>query len=109
LSQWQRPGGRDAVRTAVRFPLKLAVHLMMEGGPVDATTMDVSANGILFTAARLPETGSLIEFTMEMPATVMGWDKDGLIHCKGRVVRHCQHGDELFAAAVIDQYFLKAT
>ncbi len=109
MSQWQRPGGKDAVRTAVRFPLQLAVHLMTKDGPIDATTRDVSANGILFTAAHLPDVGSNIEFTMDMPAAVMGWDNDGSIHCRGRVVRHCQHDGMDFAAAVIDQYFLKAS
>jgi len=38
----------------------------------------------------------------------MGWKSDVAIHCMGRVVRHQQAGQESMAAAVIDQYFLKA-
>ena len=110
LTEWQRPGARDAVRTAVRFPLKLALHLKTEDGIVEATTRDVSSNGLLFVmTSSLPRIGSNIEFTMDMPAQVMGWESDVSIHCMGRVVRHAQTGDESMAAAVIDEYFLKAS
>lgn len=109
MTQWQRPGERDAVRTAVRFPLKLALHLITEDGVIEATTKDISSNGILFVAPRLPRVGSLIEFTMDMPAAVMGSETDLAIHCTGRVVRH-QHSDtESMAAAVIDEYSLKVS
>ena len=58
--------------------------------------------------ARLPRIGSRIEFTMDMPSEVMGLDHDVSIHCKGRVVRHQQSEQESMAAAVIDEYVLKA-
>ena len=108
LTAWQKPGERDAIRTAVRFPLRLALHLKTEDGTIEATTKDVSSNGLLFVAANLPKIGSSIEFTMDMPSEVMGLDHDVFIHCKGRVVRHQQLQHELMAAAVIDEYFLKA-
>ena len=108
MTEWHQPGGRDAVRTAVRFPLKLALHLKTEDGVMEATTVDVSSNGLLFETANLPKIGSTIEFTMDMPSEVMGSPTDVSIHCTGRVVRH-QHSEyESMAAAVIDQYFLKA-
>jgi hypothetical protein len=101
-------GARIAVRTAVRFPLQLALHIQTEDGMVEAITKDVSSNGLLFAAASLPEVGSRIEFTMDMPSAIMGSATDVRIHCIGRVVRH-QHSDqESMAAAVIDQYSLKA-
>ena len=109
MTEWQRPEARDAVRTAVRFPLKLALHLKTEQGTVEATTKDISSNGLLFVSSHLPRIGSSIEFTMDMPAQVMGWESDVSIHCTGRVVRHQQSGDESMAAAVIDEYFLKAS
>ena len=108
MATWQRPGGRHAVRTAVRFPLKLALHLKTEEGMVEATTRDISSNGLLFVTNHLPDIGSNIEFTMDMPSEVMGWDNDVSIHCTGRVVRHQQSENETAAAAVIDEYFLKA-
>jgi hypothetical protein len=75
---------------------------------VEAITKDVSSNGLLFVAATLPKIGSSIEFTMDMPSEVMGSDTDVSIHCLGRVVRHQHSEDESMAAAVIDEYFLKA-
>jgi hypothetical protein len=92
----------------VRFPLKLAIHLKTEQGMVDATTKDISSNGLLFVSKHLPSIGSSIEFTMDMPSEVMGWDSDVSIHCTGRVVRHQETEHEMMAAAVIDEYFLKA-
>jgi hypothetical protein len=108
LAGWHKPGARDAVRTAVRFPLKLALHLKTEDGVIEATTIDISSNGLLFETAHLPKIGSTIEFTMEMPSEVMGSPTDVSIHCTGRVVRHQHSEHESMAAAVIDQYFLKA-
>ena len=108
MAGWQNLQNRDAVRTAVRFPLKLAVHMKTEDGMLEATTRDVSSNGLLFVASNLPKVGSSIEFTMDMPSEVMGSETDVSIHCTGRIVRHQHNGQESMAAAVIDQYFLKA-
>lgn len=108
MAAWQKPGERDAVRTAVRFPLRLALHLKTEDGVVEAITRDVSSNGLLFVAANLPKVGSSIEFTMDMPSEVMGSSTDVSVHCIGRIVRHQHSDDELMAAVVIDEYFLKA-
>ena len=109
MTEWQRPEAQDAVRTAVRFPLQLPVRVKTEDGTFDATTRDISSNGLLFVASQLPKIGSRIEFTMDMPSEVMGWESDVSIHCMGRVVRHQQSGDESMAAVVIDEYFLKAS
>ncbi|MGA1981614.1 MAG: PilZ domain-containing protein [Acidobacteriaceae bacterium] len=108
MTAWQKPVERVAVRTAVRFPLRLALHLKTEDGTIEATTKDVSSNGLLFVAASLPRIGSSIEFTMDMPSEVMGSATDVSVHCIGRVVRHQHSEDESMAAAVIDEYFLKA-
>ena len=108
MTVWQKPAERIAVRTAVRFPLRLALHLKTEDGTIEATTKDVSSNGLLFVAANLPRIGSSIEFTMDMPSEVMGSATDVSVHCIGRVVRHQHSQDESMAAAVIDEYFLKA-
>ena len=107
MTEWQKPGARDAVRTAVRFPIALTLHLKTENGIVEATTKDISSNGLLFVSKYLPKVGSSIEFTMDMPSEVMGWKSDVSIHCMGRVVRHQHTGDIAMAAAVIDEYFLK--
>jgi hypothetical protein len=107
LTVWQKLGARDAIRTAVRFPLRLALHLKTEDGIVEATTRDISSNGLLFTTTYLPKIGNRIEFTMDMPSEVMGWASDVSIHCTGRVVRHQHVGQESMVAVVIDEYSLK--
>lgn len=108
MAVWQKPVERVAVRTAVRFPLRLAVRLSTEDGMIDAITRDISSNGLLFEADTLPKIGSSIEFTMNMPSEVMGWDSDVAIHCFGRIVRHHCSEEEHLAAAVIDDYLLES-
>jgi hypothetical protein len=88
--------------------MKLAIRMHTEQGEMDAVTENISANGLLFISERLPEIDSRIEFTIAMPSAIMGSEKDVTIHCIGRVIRHYLQGDEKKAAAVIDEYFLKA-
>ena len=107
MAEWQKPGARDAIRTAVRFPLRLALHLKTEEGMVEATTLDISCNGLLFVTNYLPNVGSSIELTVDMPSGVMGWASDGFIQCMGRVVRHQRMGQAMMVAAVIDEYILR--
>jgi hypothetical protein len=87
--------------------MKLALRICTEHGDLDAETENISANGLLFISDTLPAVDSRIEFTISMPSAVMGSTTDVSIHCIGRVVRH-QFGDLKKAAAVIDEYFLKA-
>jgi len=103
-----KPNGDNPVRTAVRFPMKLSLLLHTEHGEIEAVTENISANGLLFVSERLPEVDSRIEFMISMPSEVMGSTKDVTIHCVGRVVRHYLEGGEKKAAAVIDEYSLKA-
>ena len=95
------------MRAAVRFPLRLALHLKTEGGMVEATTRNISSNGLLFVSSYLPKIGNRIEFTMDMPSEVMGWANDVSIHCMGRVVRHQHTEEESMVAVVIDEYSLR--
>ncbi|HEV2708686.1 MAG TPA: PilZ domain-containing protein [Edaphobacter sp.] len=108
MSQRSKSIGDNPVRNAVRFPMRLAIHICTEEGDIEAMTENISANGLLFVSDRLPEIDSKIEFTITMPSAVMGSATDVTIHCRGRVVRHCIEGGEKKAAAVIDEYFLKA-
>ena len=108
MAQRQKPDADKPVRTAVRFPMKLALHVQTQHGSLDAVTENISANGLLFVSDILPELDSRIEFTIAMPSAVMGSATDVTIHCIGRVVRHQQQGDVKKAAAVIDEYFLRA-
>jgi hypothetical protein len=108
VAQWQKPTGENPVRTAVRFPMRLAIRVQTEDGELEAVTENISANGLLFVSDTLPELETRIEFTIAMPSAVMGTKNDVTIHCIGRVVRHYLQGGQKKAAAVIDEYFLKA-
>ncbi len=98
----------NALRTAVRFPMKLALVVTTSEGTIDAITDNISANGILFTGPSLPQVDSRIEFTIRMPAAVMGTQEDVSVHCVGRVIRHEQHEGGQYAAAIIDEYYMRA-
>ena len=96
------------VRVAVRFPMELAICLQTEDGEVNARSVDVSSNGVLFTGELLPRVNTRVEFTMTMPGAIMGHPEDLQVHCRGRIVRHeVRTGFEL-AAAVIDEYVFRA-
>ncbi len=88
--------------------MRLSIHVKTEQGELDAVTENISANGLLFVADQLPAIDSKIEFTITMPSEVMGSETDVTIHCVGRIVRHSVQDGEKKAAAVIDEYFLKA-
>ena len=103
---WQAPKTKTPVRAAVRFPLALPLRVKTVRGVVEAITVDVSANGLLFYAGWLPEVSSRIEFTMALPGLAMGNDVE--VHCVGRIVRHQRRSTDDLAAAVIDDYCLKA-
>ncbi len=108
VTLWKRPAGESPMRAAVRFPVKLAVSLRAADQSYQATTEDISANGLLFSGDRLPAVDSVIEFTLNMPSEVMGSPTDVEVHCLGRVVRHERQGSLEQAAAVIDEYYMKA-
>jgi len=103
-----RPPLQGQVRSSVRFPMRLKLEIHTELGLFDAITENVSANGLLFSSDYLPSLESRIEFTMTMPSSIMGSDKDVTIHCIGRIVRHERVGVVKKAAVVIDEYYLKA-
>ncbi len=88
--------------------MKLAIRVQTEHGELEAVTENISANGLLFVSDNLPEVGTRIEFTIAMPSEVMGSATDVTIHCIGRVVRHYLQNGIKKAAAVIDEYSLKA-
>ena len=108
MGHWQKPKEQNPVRTAVRFPMRLPLQVQTAHGELQATTENISANGLLFVSDQLPDVDSRIEFTIAMPSAVMGSATDVTIHCIGRVVRHYLVDGKKKAAAVIDEYFLKA-
>lgn len=93
------------LRAAVRFPLRIPISVSTSAGEVTATTVNISASGILFEVERGLEIGSSVSFTIPMPAQAMGTQDDVVVRCAGRVVR-CTRGDNASqVAAVIDKYY----
>ncbi|MGH9601685.1 MAG: PilZ domain-containing protein [Terriglobales bacterium] len=95
------------LRTAPRYPVRLPVAV--EGGvSAEAVTRDVSSTGVLFYVDADVHIGSTIEFSIAMPASVLGTPTDVVVKCVGRVVRsHVENGRKA-VAAVIDEYRFEA-
>jgi hypothetical protein len=93
------------MRSAVRFPIQLPVAIRSESGTYQAMTTDISAGGVLFHAESALAVGSTIEFTINMPGSVVGSSTDVLVNCVGRVVRCSEENSgPADVAAVIDDY-----
>lgn len=92
------------LRGAVRFPLRLPVELKAEGEQIQAETENISAGGMLFHIDLDLQIGSSLEFTIAMPASVLGAATDVLVSGTGRVVRCSTEGEKKAVAAVIDEY-----
>lgn len=93
------------MRSSVRFPIQLPVEVKADPvGPCQAETKDISAGGVMFYLSADMAVGSKIEFTIAMPASVLGTAADVKVRCVGRVVRCSQEGDRRAVAAVIDEY-----
>jgi hypothetical protein len=102
------PRRMDAVRACVRFPLHLDITVSTPERDYHAITEDVSANGVLFASEEVPEIDARVTFKIKMPAAIMGGQEDVLLYCIGRIVRHKRTSTKNMAAAVIDEYSLKA-
>lgn len=92
------------LRNAVRFPIQLPVEIRVQTTEYQAVTGDISSGGVLFHMESALEVGSPIEFTIAMPAEVVGSATDVLVNCVGRVVRCSEDISGPAVAAVIDDY-----
>jgi PilZ domain len=97
------PGNLEE-RSAVRFPLSLPVHVIASDKLYEATTENISANGVLFRMNEVLPLGTEVDFLIQVAEGTTGPQETAAIHCLGRVVRAYQDGDEAHAAAVIDEY-----
>ena len=96
--------GYTDVQGAPRFPIKLPVAFKSVAGGKTVETDNISANGVLFHMdADVPE-GSAVDFTISLPADVVGAEADVQVDCRGRVVRSFQDGGRRGVGVVIDEY-----
>ena len=92
------------MQSAVRFPIKLPVSVKSKSGDNLAETQNISANGVLFQVNSEMPIGSLIDFTISLPADVVGAEADVQLDCRGRVVRNFEEDGRRGVGVVIDEY-----
>jgi len=93
------------MQSAVRFPIKLPISVKSKSGESNTETQNISANGVLFQVvdADMP-VGSMVDFTISLPADVVGAETDVRLDCKGRVVRNFEESGRHGVGVVIDEY-----
>ena len=112
--------GYTDVQGAPRFPIKLPVALKSavsqsgvsqsgisgQSGLIGKTieTENISANGVLFRMDADVPVGSAVDFTISLPADVVGAEADVQVDCRGRVVRSFADGGRRGVGVVIDEY-----
>ncbi|HKM86885.1 MAG TPA: PilZ domain-containing protein [Terriglobales bacterium] len=106
--------GYADVQGAPRFPIKLPVALKsavnqsgVTGQGVAGKTVEtenISANGVLFRMDADVPVGSAVDFTLSLPADVVGAEADVQVDCRGRVVRSFEDGGRRGVGVVIDEY-----
>jgi PilZ domain len=103
------------VQGAPRFPIKLPVAFKSAGNQSAAAsetglagktieTENISANGVLFRMDADVPIGSAVDFTISLPADVVGAEADVQVDCRGRVVRSFADGGRRGVGVVIDEY-----
>jgi PilZ domain len=105
------PGAAKAVRSryaevqsAARFPVKLPIHIKSQNGESETESDNISANGVLFHHDVDMPIGSTIDFTISLPAEVVGAEADVQVECRGRVVRSRAEDGRRGVGVVIDEY-----
>ena len=94
----------DDMQSAPRFPLHLAASVKAQGGAFSAETENISANGVLFAMDKDVPVGSMVDFTILLPAEVVGTGRDVQVDCRGRVVRSFEDRGRRGVGVVIDEY-----
>lgn len=93
------------MQSATRFPIKLPISVKSKSGESRTETENISANGVLFQVvdSDMP-VGSAVDFTIMLPADVVGAETDVRLDCKGRVVRNFEESGRHGVGVVIDEY-----
>lgn len=94
----------EDMQSAPRFPLHLTASVTTTGGEYSAETENISANGVLFAMDKDVPVGSMVDFTILLPAEVVGSGRDVQIDCRGRVVRSFDDRGRRGVGVVIDEY-----
>jgi hypothetical protein len=97
-------GHFEDLQSAPRFPLHLAASIKSDGSSYVAETENISANGVLFAMDKDVPVGSIVDFTLVLPAEIIGAQRNVQIDCRGRVVRSFDDRGRRGVGVVIDEY-----
>ena len=97
-------GHYEDMQGAPRFPLHLSASVKSQTGAFLAETENISANGVLFAMDNDVPVGSMVDFTIMLPADVLGAKRNVQIDCRGRVVRSFEDRGRRGVGVVIDEY-----
>jgi PilZ domain len=92
------------LQSAPRFPIKLPLFVKSTSGESRTQTENISANGVLFRIDAEVPVGSAVDFTIALPAEVVGAESDVRVDCRGRVVRSFEDDGRCGVGVVIDEY-----
>ncbi len=92
------------LQSAPRFPIKLPASVKASGADFTAETQNISANGVLLQMDSDMPIGSTVDFTISLPADIVGEDAHVQLDCRGRVVRSFEDGGRRGVGVVIDEY-----
>lgn len=92
------------MQSATRFPIKLQASMKSQSGETHAETQNMSANGVLFEVDSDMPVGAAVDFTISLPADVVGAEADVQLDCRGRVVRSFEEHGRRGIGVVIDEY-----
>ena len=92
------------LQSAVRFPIQLPISVKSQTGESHTQSQNISSNGVLFHVDADMPVGSPIDFTISMPAEILGAESDVQIDCRGRVVRSVDEDGRRGVGVVIDEY-----
>jgi hypothetical protein len=94
----------EEMQSAPRFPLHLTASVKTQGSAYAAETENISANGVLLAMENDVPVGSMVDFTILLPADVLGARQNVQIDCRGRVVRSFEDRGRRAVGVVIDEY-----
>jgi hypothetical protein len=92
------------MQSAMRFPIKLPIAVKSKSGESRTESQNISANGVLFQIDSDMPIGSMVDFTISLPAQIVGAKADVQLDCRGRVVRSSDDGGRKDVGVVIDEY-----
>ncbi len=92
------------MQSAMRFPIKLPIAVKSQSGESRTESQNISANGVLFQMDSDMPIGSMVDFTISLPAQIVGAAADVQLDCRGRVVRSSDDNGRRGVGVVIDEY-----